>query len=260
MAQWLTCAINRCSNGNEIEYFELLPIACRLERSEQDQELAEICTSLLAMISQALTLVPCMDAALAKIDDISKMASWSARRSVIDVLQVLVFYNMTIILSNERWKARVLEIVLRLLEDSVVEVREKAAEVLCGLLHCSFLTATDELLELFKKKCRTKMIKANRRLQVAATSNCSSEVQRSEGYVVGGVCSDFVVQHELFSLCSVEGNAVRARHSGVLGLCAFISAYPYEVPEFVPNVFEHLGAHLNDPQPIPVSLKICCSC
>uniref|UniRef100_A0A1Q3F8W9 Proteasome activator complex subunit 4 n=1 Tax=Culex tarsalis TaxID=7177 RepID=A0A1Q3F8W9_CULTA len=237
VAQWLTCAINRCSNGNEIEYFELLPIACRLERSEQDQELAEICTSLLAMISQALTLVPCMEAALAKIDEISKMTSWSARRSVIDVLQVLVFYNMTIILSNEQWKARVLEIVLRLLEDSVVEVREKAAEVLCGLLHCSFLTATDELLELFKKKCRTKMIKANKRVQqqvTASSSSCSNEVAKSEG---------------------VEGNAVRARHSGVLGLCAFISAYPYEVPEFVPNVFEHLGAHLNDPQPIPATIR-----
>lgn len=234
MAQWLTCAINRCSNGNEIEYFELLPIACRLERSEQDQELAEICTSLLAMISQALTLEPCMEAALAKIDEISKMSSWSARRSVIDVLQVLVFYNMTIILSNEGWKAKVLEIVLRLLEDNVVEVREKAAEVLCGLLHCSFLTATDELLELFKKKCRTKMIKAKRLQVTASSSSCSGEVAKSEG---------------------VEGNAVRARHSGVLGLCAFISAYPYEVPEFVPNVFEHLGAHLNDPQPIPATIR-----
>lgn len=234
VAQWLTCAINRCSNGNEIEYFELLPIACRLERSEQDQELAEICTSLLAMISQALTLEPCMEAALAKIDEISKMTSWSARRSVIDVLQVLVFYNMTIILSNEQWKAKVLEIVLRLLEDNVVEVREKAAEVLCGLLHCSFLTATEELLELFKKKCRTKMIKAKRLQVTASSSSCSGEVAKNEG---------------------VEGNAVRARHSGVLGLCAFISAYPYEVPEFVPNVFEHLGAHLNDPQPIPATIR-----
>lgn len=53
---------------------------------------------------------------------------------------------------------------------------------------------------------------------------------------------------------SREANAVRIRHTGVLGLCAFISAYPYDVPDFVPNVFEHLGAHLNDPQPIPVSI------
>ncbi|XP_055638685.1 proteasome activator complex subunit 4-like [Toxorhynchites rutilus septentrionalis] len=231
VAQWLTSLINRCSNGNEIEYFDLLPIVCRLERSEQDQELAEICSTLLAMISQALTLPPCMDAALAKIDQISKMSSWSARRSVIDVLQVLVFYNMTIILSNEKWKTKTQDIVLRLLEDSVVEVREKAAEVLCGLLHCSFLTATEELLELFKDKCRTRMMRTKR---LKITPSCSSAVLKNDGG---------------------EANAVRARHTGVLGLCAFISAYPYEVPEFVPNVFEHLGAHLNDPQPIPATIR-----
>ncbi|XP_053680435.1 proteasome activator complex subunit 4B-like [Anopheles nili] len=232
VAHWITYTLNRYSNGNEKEYFELLPIACRLERSEQDQELSDICTLLLAFISSALTLPSCMDVALAKIDEVSMMPFWSARRAVIDVLQVQVFYNMAIILSRPEWKAKVQEIVLRLLEDSVVEVREKAAEVLCGLVHCSFLTATDELLELFKRKCRTKMIRT-KRVRVA-TQSCSSEVARNE---------------------SAEANAVLARHTGVLGLCAFISAYPYEVPEFVPNVFEHLGAHMNDPQPIPATIR-----
>lgn len=42
------------------------------------------------------------------------------------------------------------------------------------------------------------------------------------------------------------------RHSGVLGLCAFIDAYPYDVPDFVPDVFSVLGDHLNDPPPISV--------
>jgi proteasome activator subunit 4 len=48
--------------------------------------------------------------------------------------------------------------------------------------------------------------------------------------------------------------SLNLRHSGILGLCAFINAYPYDVPEFVPDVFLHLGDHLNDPQPIPVSM------
>uniref|UniRef100_A0AAG5D0L9 Proteasome activator complex subunit 4 C-terminal domain-containing protein n=1 Tax=Anopheles atroparvus TaxID=41427 RepID=A0AAG5D0L9_ANOAO len=234
VAHWITYTIHRCSNGNEKEYFELLPIACRLERSEQDKELSDICKRLLTFVSQALTLPACMDVALAKIDEISKMSFWSARRAVIEVLQVQVFYNMTIILSRAEWKAKVQEIVLRLLEDNVVEVREKAAEVLCGLVHCSFLTGTEELLELFKRKCRTKMIRNKRSIQIKQSSSCSAEVARNE---------------------TAEANAVIARHTGVLGLCAFISAYPYEVPEFVPSVFEHLGAHLNDPQPIPATIR-----
>lgn len=50
-------------------------------------------------------------------------------------------------------------------------------------------------------------------------------------------------------------DAVRVRHAGVLGLCAFIRAHPYDVPKYVPSVFEHLGFHMNDPQPIPVILS-----
>lgn len=214
------------------EFFELLPIACRLERCEQDTELAEACTSLLAMISQALTLPNCIDVALQKIDEVSLMSSWSARLSVIDVLQVLVFNSMPIVLSQDAWVQHVQTIVLRLLEDAVLEVREKAAQVLGGLLHCAFLPATDQLLELFKRKCRTKVVKNASRRVMATT--CGSDIDRQ------------------------DAESVRIRHMGVLGLCAFISAYPYDIPDFVPDVFEHLGAHLNDPQPIPVSLNAFC--
>lgn len=69
-------------------------------------------------------------------------------------------------------------------------------------------------------------------------ANCSAEVNRTE---MGNVIIE-----------TQEAESVRMRHMGVLGLCAFISAYPYDIPDFVPDVFEHLGAHLNDPQPIPV--------
>lgn len=229
VSQWIVGVLSRNTNGNLIEYFEFLPLACRLERCEQDAELAEACTALLAMISQGLTLPNCMGPALRKIGDVSLMTSWSARLSVIDVLQVLVFNNMPIVSSQEAWVQAVQAIVLRLLEDAVLEVREKAAQVLGGLLHCAFLPATDKLLELFKKKCRTKVIKnASRRLM----PSCASEASAAD---------------------KQEAESVRMRHMGVLGLCAFISAYPYDIPDFVPDVFEHLGAHLNDPQPIPVS-------
>lgn len=168
-----------------------------------------------------------MAACLDKIDQVSQMSSWSARVAIIDIMQVVVFNNLLIVLSAPEWVEKVQSIVLRLLEDNILEVREKAAQVLGGLLHCAFLPATDKLLELFKKKCKTKVIKRANLVQ-----GCAVEAQLTED---GDVKS------------------VTVRHMGVLGLCAFISAYPYEVPEFIPAVFEHLGNHLNDPQPIPVS-------
>ena len=42
------------------------------------------------------------------------------------------------------------------------------------------------------------------------------------------------------------------RHSGVLGLCAFVDAAPYDVPEFMPDVLMFLSDLLHAPQPIPV--------
>jgi proteasome activator subunit 4 len=46
------------------------------------------------------------------------------------------------------------------------------------------------------------------------------------------------------------------RHASVLGLCAYVNAYPYTVPEDLPDVLMILSQHLHDPQPIPVSAII----
>lgn len=51
-----------------------------------------------------------------------------------------------------------------------------------------------------------------------------------------------------------NNNNIRTRHAGVLGLCAFINSHPYDVPDFLPDVFGQLRPHLSDPQPIPVSV------
>lgn len=52
-------------------------------------------------------------------------------------------------------------------------------------------------------------------------------------------------------------NGLMTRHAGVLGLCSFINASPYDVPDTVPQIFLELGQHLTDPQPIPVSSLYC---
>lgn len=51
-------------------------------------------------------------------------------------------------------------------------------------------------------------------------------------------------------------NALKLRHAGVLGLCSFISSHPYDVPDFLPDVFNTLSDHLNDPPPISVRILL----
>lgn len=162
VAQFIIGFLNRSMNANRVEFLELLPIACRLERSETDAELVEVATSLLAMMCVALTYPNTMEFALEKITEVSLMSSWTAKLAVLEFLQAMAFHNMAVVISRDEWVAKVKTIVLRLLEDASLEVREKAAQVLGGLIHCSFLPATDELLDQFKKKCRTKLVKSGR--------------------------------------------------------------------------------------------------
>lgn len=83
------------------------------------------------------------------------------------------------------------------------------------------------LQEEFKKKARTKINKKKK-----GSSNDKLELAENS---------------KMF-------NAARLRHAGVLGMCAFVQAHPYDIPKHVPPIFECLSSNLNDPEPIPVSL------
>lgn len=72
--------------------------------------------------------------------------SWWARYTNLDFLQALVFHSMPVLRSRDEWAAEVARVVLTALSDARVEVREKAAEVLSGLLHCDFIHDTASLL------------------------------------------------------------------------------------------------------------------
>ena len=47
-------------------------------------------------------------------------------------------------------------------------------------------------------------------------------------------------------------DALIKRHAGVLGLSAFVQAYPYDVPDFMPQILMDLSNHVDDSQPIQV--------
>jgi hypothetical protein len=47
-----------------------------------------------------------------------------------------------------------------------------------------------------------------------------------------------------------------SRHAGILGLCAFVNAFPYDVPEFVPDILMFLSGYIHEVQPISVSTSI----
>ncbi|KAG8223216.1 hypothetical protein J437_LFUL003567 [Ladona fulva] len=226
VCKWITCSSTRAVYGARKEFYSFFPLICQMESYDVDEDLVSTCTVTLANLSHSLLLPQLVPTALSAIRQVAQCSSWWARATVLDYLQVLVFHNMATVMSQDSWVAEVTSLVLQPLEDERVEVREKASQVLGGLLHCGFIVSEGKLLEDFKRKCETEVIRPNKR----------------KGITEKG-------------LNGKASTAMILRHSGILGLCAFVNAHPYEVPEFLPDIFLILGNHLNDPQPIPSTIR-----
>ena len=110
--------------------------------------------------------------------------------------------------------------VTSLLEAEHITVRQKAAKVLGGLLHCGFVgeDTLTQLLDQLRDKVRVKMARKGRKYK--------RDVKGDKG----------------------EGAKLISLHSGVLGLCAFVEAFPHDVPSFLPPILMELSTHLNDRQ------------
>uniref|UniRef100_W5L008 Proteasome activator subunit 4b n=1 Tax=Astyanax mexicanus TaxID=7994 RepID=W5L008_ASTMX len=104
------------------------------------------------------------------------------------------------------------------------QVREMAATTLSGFLQCNFLTMDVSMQTHFEALCKTRLPKKRK---------------RDLGSVVDTIPSVDLVR----------------RHAGVLGLSACILSSPYDVPTWMPQLLMDLSAHLNDTQPIEMTVK-----
>nr|XP_034177609.1 proteasome activator complex subunit 4-like [Osmia lignaria] len=208
------------------EFYQIFPIIYQLENCATDEELRKSCKFALAVYAQIFTLPRDIPIVLEAIEKMSKHTSWWTRSACLELLQAWVFYNMGTLLSNSTWINCIKDIVLHLLEDERVEVRKTAGKVLSGLLHCTFIPEQECLLNEFKKKAKTKLCKKE---------HLGSNKEGTKN--------------------NVKTDAIRIRHAAVIGMCAFIQAHPYDIPKYIPPIFEHLSPHMADPQPIPMTIK-----
>ncbi|XP_017877825.1 proteasome activator complex subunit 4A-like [Ceratina calcarata] len=222
MCKWVL-HMNHVWYGLPTELYQIFPIIYQMENYEADDELRKLCTTALTVYTQAFTVPSSMPIAVEAVDKMSRHASWWTRYSCLEFIQAWVFYNMGIFLSNPTWVTFVEETVLRLLEDDRVEVRKHAGKVLSGLVHCTFIPDQERLLDEFKKRAKTKLYKKDR------SKNGGQN--------------------------SLKTDALRIRHAAIIGMCAFVQAHPYDIPKYIPPIFEYLSPHMNDPQPIPMTIK-----
>uniref|UniRef100_A0A493TJQ7 Proteasome activator complex subunit 4 C-terminal domain-containing protein n=2 Tax=Anatinae TaxID=2068716 RepID=A0A493TJQ7_ANAPP len=178
----------------------------------------------LSLMSQGLLYPQQVPLVLQVLKQTARSNSWHARYTILTYLQTMVFYNLFIFLNNEEAVNDIRWLVIKLLEDEQLEVREMAATTLSGLLQCNFLTMDGPMQTHFEQLCKMRLPKKRKRDLGSAVDTIPS------------------------------GDLVK-RHAGVLGLSACILSSPYDVPTWMPQLLMDLSAHLNDPQPIEMTVK-----
>ncbi|KAM4716279.1 proteasome activator complex subunit 4B-like [Anableps anableps] len=217
--KWLMASAGRTFTTPVQQQLQLLPMLFKIAPVEIDEsydEMKQDARTCLSLMSQGLLYPEHIPLVLAALEEMAGSRSWHARFSVLTYLQITVFYNLFTLLSLPAEVLRIRELVMHLLLDEQLEVRDMACTTLSGLLQCQFFPL-DYCLQT----------------QLQTLSQTSLPKARGE-------------------LASID--LVR-RHAGVLGLSACILSSPYDVPPWMPEILMDLSDHLNDPQPIEMTVK-----
>uniref|UniRef100_A0A8D2L1E2 Proteasome activator subunit 4 n=1 Tax=Varanus komodoensis TaxID=61221 RepID=A0A8D2L1E2_VARKO len=225
--KWLMASAGRAFSTAVTEQLQLLPLFFKIAPVENDNsydELKRDAKMCLSLMSQGLLYPQQVPLVLQVLKQTAKSSSWHARYTVLTYLQTMVFYNLFIFLNNEEAVHDIRWLIIRLLEDEQLEVREMAATTLSGLLQCHFLVIDTPMQTHFEQLCKRRLPK-KRKWELSAVV-------------------DTIPPADLVK-----------RHAGVLGLSACILSSPYDVPTWMPQLLMDLSAHLNDPQPIEMTVK-----
>uniref|UniRef100_UPI0037E73473 proteasome activator complex subunit 4A n=1 Tax=Semicossyphus pulcher TaxID=241346 RepID=UPI0037E73473 len=225
--KWLIASAGRSFSTAVPEQLRLLPLLFKIAPVENDDsydELKRDAKTCLSLMSQGLLYTEQIPMVLSALQEIAGSSSWHARYTVLTYLQIMVFYNLFTFMSAQKAVDDVRALVIRLLEDEQLEVREMAATTLSGFLQCNFLSMDTPMQAHFEALCKTCLPKKRK---------------RELGSIVDTIPSADLVR----------------RHAGVLGLSACILSSPYDVPTWMPQLLMDLSAHLNDTQPIEMTVK-----
>ncbi|KAG7492479.1 hypothetical protein MATL_G00015050 [Megalops atlanticus] len=225
--KWQMASAGRSFSTAVREQLQLLPLLFKIAPVENDDSYDEMkrdAKTCLSLMSQGLLYPEQIPQVLHTLKEIAGSSSWHARYTVLTYLQIMVFYNLFTFLSDEQAVRDVRMLVISLLEDEQLEVREMAATTLSGFLQCNFLPMDAQIQAHFEALCKTRLPKRKK---------------KELGSVVDTIPSADLVR----------------RHAGVLGLSACILSSPYDVPDWMPQLLMDLSVHLNDTQPIEMTVK-----
>lgn len=144
--EWILSACWELETTVHPSLFTFIPLLCQFESYDPDPEVAHLSGMALAGLSRALINPKHLDGLLEILKQSADLPSWRARLSVLEFLKVFALNNISVFASSEIWAESVVSLVMKLLSDRKLEVRETASKILCGFLHCLLVKNPMELL------------------------------------------------------------------------------------------------------------------
>lgn len=215
---WLHEALNYWNVSGTLPYIvPMLPKVFAMQEINDDQDLQLMATRVLnltARVNYPPSMLPKMTDEFLNI--LTTSNSWHIRIRALPVLQIFFFKHLFAMTSAQL--LRIMQVIGQMLLDTQIEVRQLASVTLGGLVRCSQRDAIQKLLTEFTAKIQVRIPK-RKRDQVTGRN----------------------VEPAGFA------DAVLHKHAGVLGISCLVSAFPYEVPEWMPAILCQLADCMSDP-------------
>jgi len=162
--------------------------------------------------------------------------NWRVRQTLLEFIQVFGFRQQFYLI---REQDKLIDLILSLLKDPQLEVRECASTTLAGFIKITETKYIELLNDRFGK-----WVKGG---SFVHSKKQSSRHKRKRASVTSLQTAGSSIS---------ESDAALLRHSGVLGLSAIVKACPYSIPDYLPPVLVQLARFANDPsQPIRDSTR-----
>jgi Proteasome-substrate-size regulator, mid region/Domain of unknown function (DUF3437) len=171
----------------------------------------------------------CLPDVILALDKVSRSPTWHVRVAVLP----FSYYISTLrsFLLKEKERDQVIDICIRLLSDSHHEVRVQACTAISSIARTVDADVRDKLLVRFFHMADTKVdVKRNEnRPRSSPAVHSGSEAPAA--------------------------TPMSTKHGGILGISAVISAFPFNVPEWMPDVLMRFGSYISAPSPCHDSVK-----
>eukprot|EP00042_Codosiga_hollandica_P058619 m.886679 g.886679 ORF g.886679 m.886679 type:complete len:1821 (+) comp59911_c0_seq1:527-5989(+) len=208
--------LNRSEFGLADGLLDVFPVLFTAPEMSDDPELRSICLAVSVNAAKVFLHPSEVQVTLQALLQAGLSTSWHARLRVLSFLQVFVFRNLFLIPHAE-----VVDFVVKQLTDERLEVRDLAKQTLSGFVRCGLVA--DKQKETFSRQI--------------------SKMRKAVGKQGKG------------SAVALTPDQILQKHGFVLGLSAWVLAFPYSLPDWMPAVLVSLADCVNDPEPIRPTVK-----